>query len=67
MRARRAAILNALYMVRHYRRPCLHAQRDAAIKAAGAIVREAFNATDDFEPIFAAILDGLRPEDERPF
>jgi hypothetical protein len=62
-----AAILNAAYMVRHYRRPCARAQRAAAVRALGLTVRDAFNQSEDFEPLLAAVCDGLRPHDERPF
>lgn len=60
-----AAIRNAAYLVRHYRhgRGELRAQ---AIRSLGLTVRAAFNASDDFEPLLAAILD-LKPHDERPF
>lgn len=61
------AIRNAAWMVRNYRRPCLSQQRDAAIRALGVTVRDAFNKSEDFEPLLAAICDGLRPHDERPF
>jgi hypothetical protein len=29
-------------------------------------VREAFNRSEDFEALLAAICDGLRPRDEQP-
>lgn len=64
-----AAILNAAWMVRHYRRPtaAMSAKRADAIAQLGATVRAAFNQSEDFEPLLAAICDGLRPHDERPF
>lgn len=69
-----AAILNAAWMVRHYARGArlsqdsvLAAQRRQAIHSLGLAVREAFSASDDFEPLLSAICDGLRPHDERPF
>jgi len=65
--ARVSAILNAAWMVRHYCRPFQRAQRAQAIRALGLAVRAAFNRSDDFEPLLAAICDGLRPYDDRPF
>lgn len=62
-----AAILNGGYMVRHYPRPGQSAQRAEAIAQLGRVVRDAFNQSEDFEPLLAAICDGLRPHDERPF
>lgn len=69
--SRVAAILNAAWMVRHYTRggrlSIQRAQRAEAVLMLGLIVREAFNASQDFEPLLAAIVDGLRPRDEQPF
>jgi hypothetical protein len=65
--ARVAAILNAAWMVRHYCRPIQRASRADAIRDLGLVAREAFNASEDFEPLLTAICDGLRPRDERPF
>lgn len=62
-----ALILNAAWMVRHYRRACLRRQRAAALAQLGRAVRRAFNESEDFEPLLAAICDGLRPHDEQPF
>ncbi len=62
-----AAILNAGYMVRFYARPVQREQRREAILALGLAVREAFNASEDFETLLAAVADALRPRDERPF
>lgn len=66
-----AAILNAGYMVRHYARggrTRLHrTQRAQAIQQLGLIVREAFNQSEDFEALLAAVVDALRPRDEPPF
>jgi hypothetical protein len=65
-----AAILNSAWMVRHYALQRNHAQRlkrAQAIRKLGLEVREAFNSSDDFEPLLAAVVDGLRPRDERPF
>lgn len=65
-----AGILNAAWLVRHYARggrSRIHAaERARAIHALGIACREAFNATEDFYPLLAAIVDGLRPRDELP-
>jgi hypothetical protein len=69
--AKVAAILNAAWMVRHYKRggrvAIQRAQRDQAIQKLGLIVRDAFSNSNDFEPLLAAIVDGLRPSEEPPF
>ena len=66
-----AAILNAGFMVRHYARGARgrlqRAERTQAIQHMGLAVREAFNRSEDFEPLLAAVVDGLRPRDEPPF
>jgi len=66
-----AQILNAAWLVRHYARggrsQIQKAPRDKAIKQLGLVVREAFSATEDFEPLLAAIVDGLRPQDQQRF
>jgi len=68
-----AAILNAAWMVRHYARGArqrsspIAEKRDEAIKKLGIICRDAFNSSEDFEALLAAICDGLHPHDEQPF
>lgn len=66
-----ATILNSAWMVRHYARggrsKLGRAQRQQAIQHLGLMVREAFNRSDDFEALLAAVADGLRPRDEPPF
>lgn len=69
-----AAILNAGWMVRHYRRGARtsisRTERQQALQHLGLIVREAFtraNRAEEFELLLAAICDGLRPRDEQPF
>lgn len=69
-----ASILNAAWMVRHQvrggrfsRDSVLHDLRQESIKTLGVAVRDAFNASEDYEPLLAAICDGLRPRDEQPF
>ena len=69
-----ASILNSAWMVRHYGRGGRMAptsnmalQRKQAIQHLGATVRHAFSTSEDFEPLLAAICDGLRPREEQPF
>ena len=66
-----AAILNAAYMVRHYRRGGRTAigktRREQAVERMGLTVRDAFNRSDDFEPLLTAVYHGLAPNDEPPF
>ena len=66
-----AAILNAAWMVRHYARGgrvnIQREQRNAAIRNLGLVVRQAFDASEDFETLLAAVVDGLRPRNEPPF
>ena len=62
-----AAILNAAYLVRMYCRPFQRAQRAGAIRHLGLECRRAFNASEDFEPLLRAVVDGLLPRDERTF
>lgn len=45
----------------------MHKERDKAIKHMGIVCRDAFNKTDDFEPLLVAIFDGLSPKDAPPF
>lgn len=65
-----AAILNDAWMVRHYRRGGRvgvgKLQRAQAIQKLGVTVRNAFNASTDYETLLAALVDGLRPRDEPP-
>lgn len=61
-----AEILNACYFVRMNRRPSLREQRRLALQRLGEICRAAFNEAEDFEPLFAALIDGLSPR-ERDF
>jgi len=66
-----AAILNAAYMVRYYARggrsTIGREMRCQAILRLGLTVRGAFDRSDDFEALLAAIVDGLRPKDDTPF
>lgn len=66
-----SAIRNAGWMVRHYvrgGRSAIHkAERQQAIRDMGLVVRDAFNKSNDFEALLAAIVDGLRPKDDQPF
>lgn len=68
-----AQILNDWYMVRHYERGArmsrgstLSLKRAQAIKKLGLTVREAFNRSDDFWPLLAAVADGRRPNENLP-
>jgi hypothetical protein len=69
----RDSIRHACWMVRYYRRGArvqMHrAQRAAAIAALFLACRAAFNAAtpDDYEPLLAELVDGLRPRDDAPF
>lgn len=54
------------YMVRHYPRPGQRALRAAAIRALGLTLREAFNQSDDFETLLAALVSGLSARDDAP-
>lgn len=66
-----AAILNDAWMVRHYVRggrvSIQRDQRDEAIRRLGLTVRDAFNSSEDFETLLAAVVDGLRPRSDPPF
>ena len=69
-----AAILNAAWMVRHYARGGHHspaspvrAQRAKAIHELGLTLRDALNASQDFEPLLIAVVDGLSQNDDPPF
>ena len=60
------AILNAAWMVRHYSHGS-PVKRAEAIRQLGLVVRQSLNSSEDFEPVLAALVDGLRPKDDRPF
>jgi hypothetical protein len=66
-----ASILNAAWMVRHYARggrsSIERARRTQAIQFLGVTVRDAFNQSDDYESLLAAVVDGLRPHHNQPF
>lgn len=66
------AILNAGWWVRHYARGARIAGRQRelraeAIRALGLVVRQAFDVSEDFEPLLQAIVDGLVPHDDPRF
>lgn len=65
-----AAILNDWWMVRHYARGANtsigRASRAQAIQKLGLTIRNAFNTSDDFEALIAAILAGGRPQEYDP-
>jgi hypothetical protein len=54
-------------MVRHYPRPTQRLQRAQAVQRMGLTVRAAFNASDDFELLLIAIVEGLVPLEEPRF
>jgi hypothetical protein len=57
-------------MVRRYslaRNHLMRLQRAQAIQMLGLAVRDAFNNSNDFEALLAALVDGLRPKDDPPF
>jgi hypothetical protein len=58
-----AAICNAAWWVRWLCRPHQRARRAQAILELGLVVRAAFNATNDFEPLLCAIARTMPPED----
>jgi hypothetical protein len=68
-----ARIYGAAWRVRHYARgghmrTLQRAERAQAIRLLGLTVREAFNASDDFEPLLIAVFNGLNPRgDDPPF
>lgn len=66
-----SAIFNAAWMVRHYQRggrlTIQRLQRAQAIQRMGLTVRDAFNRSEDFEALLAAVVDGLRPKEDQPF
>lgn len=53
---------HAFWWVRHYRGARNRLRRQQAILRLGLALREAFNKTEDFEPLLTAILEGLRPD-----
>jgi hypothetical protein len=66
-----ASILNSAWMVRHYERggrlEILSKERARAIRQMGLAVREAFDRSEDFEPLLLAVLDGLNPREDHRF
>lgn len=60
-------IYNDCYMVRHYARggrsEIAKLRRHQAIQKLGETLRFAFNSTEEYETLIAAMLDGLRPLD----
>ena len=68
-----AAIYNQGCIVRHNNRggrvspssPIAKKRREA-IEQLGLVVRSAFNASGDFEPLLTALVDALAPRDDWP-
>lgn len=65
-----SAIYNACWWVRRYQRgtriESTSVYRRQAIQKLGLTCHEIFSRTHDFEPILAALVDGLRPQDPPP-
>ena len=65
-----SAILNDWWMVRHYARggrtSIGRKHRQEAIRKLGLTIRDAFNRSDDFEALLAAVVAGGKPEDYEP-
>jgi len=61
-----ANIMNAAWWVRHYGHK-RGAKRKQAIRNLGLAARHALTASDDFEPILGAILNGLSSGDDQKF
>lgn len=66
-----ARIYNAAWMVRYYARggrtTIQRDKRAHAIQDLGVAVREAFNVSEDFEPLLIALFDGLNAKEAPPF
>ena len=65
---RAAAILNAAYLVRHYRRPLAHELRAQALAVLAQVVRDALNNSGEkeAEALLYALAVGLHdPADKR--
>ena len=65
-----ADLHNDAWMVVYYapqRTAAMRLRRAQAILKLGLTVRHAFAVSDNFEPLLVALVDGLRPRDERPF
>jgi hypothetical protein len=66
-----SAIYNAAWFVRFYARggrvAIQQKQRKKAIQDMGLVIRKAFNASDDFEPLLTAVADGLSQKNDPPF
>lgn len=64
------SIYNAAWMVRNYHRGGRSAiqrlERERAIRTLGLAVRQAFNASDEFEPLLIALWDALNQKDPDP-
>lgn len=60
-----AEIRNSAWMVRHYKRN--RVRRAQAILKLGLAVRHAFESSDDYESLLTAVVDGLHPQELKPF
>ncbi len=54
-----AELYNCAWWIRNYGRPGKKLERAVSIRALGLAARRAFNQTEDFEPLFKALADGL--------
>ena len=61
-----AAIYNACWWLRNCRGR-RGVNRDQAIQKLGIAVRHAFQESENFEPLLAALIDGLNPRDDLRF
>ena len=62
-----AAILNAAYLVRHYRRPVTREQRAQAIHDMAGALRAALASVSDAEALLYAVAVGLYDPGDRRF
>ena len=60
-----AAILNAAWHVRANERS--HERHAQAVQQLGALVRDAFQETDDFRPLLRAVAEGLSQAKDNRF
>ncbi len=54
-----AELYNGAWWLRHYNRPGKKVERKVSIRALGLAARQAFNQTEEFEPLLRALADGL--------
>lgn len=54
-----AELYHGAWWIRNYGRPGKKVERAVSIRALGLAARQAFNETEDFEPLLRALADGL--------